>query len=72
MDSARGMVQFSTGLAGDGPTTTPSVAVTHPLSQYRSGGNGFLKLTLGDGAYTWEFVNSRFSLIEDRGSGTCH
>ena len=72
LDSARGIVQFSSGLAGNGPTSTPSVAVTHPLSQYRSGGNGFLKLVLGDGAYSWEFVNSRFSHVIDSGSGTCH
>lgn len=72
LDSARGIVQFSTGLAGDGPTTTPSVTITHPLSHSRSGGNGFLKLTLGEGAYTWEFVNTRWSSIEDQGSGTCH
>jgi hypothetical protein len=71
-DPARGIRQFSTGLAGDGPTTTPPASNTHPLSEYRSGGNGFLKLTLGNGSYSWAFLNTRYSHIEDRGNGTCH
>ena len=72
LDSAYGMRQFSTGLGGDGPLSTPSVAVTHPLSEYRSGGNGVLKLTLGNGEYSWEFLNTSWSSIQDRGNGSCH
>ena len=71
-DSVYGIRQFTNGLAGDGPTTTPSVSNRHPLSEYRSGGNGFLKLTLGDGEYRWEFENTRWSNIDDRGIGKCH
>lgn len=71
-DSARGIMQFSTGLGGDGPLQTPAVATRHPLSQYRSGGNGVLKLTLGDGVYTWQFLNTTNSNVQDWGSGTCH
>jgi len=71
-DSARGIRQITSGLAGDGPLTTPTFAMTHPLSLYRSGGNGFLKVTLGEGVYSWEFVNTQWSHVEDRGTGTCH
>lgn len=71
-DSARGIRQITSGLGGDGPIVADSALVKHPLSEYRSGGDGFVKLVLGDGAYTWQFVNSRYSHIIDQGSGTCH
>ena len=71
-DPARGIRQITSGLAGDGPIVADSALVRHPLSEYRSGGNGVLKLVLGDGAYTWEFLNTRYSHIRDSGSGTCH
>jgi len=71
-DSVRGIRQISTGLGGDGPLATPAVTFRHPLSLYRSGGNGFLKMTLGDGVYTWEFLNASGSNVTDWGSGTCH
>jgi hypothetical protein len=71
-DSARGIRQFSSGLIGDGPLTTPEVLITHPLSEYRSGGNGILRLQLGDGQYTWQFLNTQHSRIRDQGVGRCH
>jgi hypothetical protein len=72
-DSVRGIRQITSGLGGDGPTTFDQpAAVRHPLSEYRAGGNGVLKLVLGDGAYSWEFLNTKYSHITDRGSGTCH
>jgi hypothetical protein len=71
-DASYGIRQFTSGLAGDGPTTAGAVSNTHPLSEYRRGGNGFLKLTLGDGEYRWEFVNTKYSHIDDRGVGKCH
>jgi hypothetical protein len=71
-DSARGIRQITSGLAGDGPITAPAALIKHPLSEYRSGGNGFLKLVLGDGAYTWEFLNTKYSHIQDSGTGYCH
>jgi hypothetical protein len=71
-DSVRGIRQITSGLGGDGPLTTPSATVVHPLSQYRSGGNGVLKLQLGQGTYTWQFLNTQYSSISDSGSGTCH
>lgn len=71
-DSARGIRQFTTGLIGAGPLNTPDVTITHPLSEYRRGGNGVLKLTLGDGEYTWQFLNTPHSRVRDQGVGTCH
>jgi hypothetical protein len=71
-DSARGIRQFSTGLGGDGPLATPRVNTRHELSRYRSGGNGVLKLILGEGQYTWHFLNTQFSTVQDWGTGTCH
>lgn len=72
-DSVRGIRQITAGLGGDGPNTFDQpAAVRHPLSVYRAGGNGVLKLVLGDGAYTWEFLNTKYSHISDRGYGTCH
>jgi hypothetical protein len=71
-DSVRGIRQFSTGLGGDGPLATPQVATRHPLSQYRSAGNGALKLILGEGQYTWIFLNTQYSNVTDWGTGTCH
>jgi hypothetical protein len=71
-DSARGIRQITSGLAGDGPITAAAPVIKHPLSEYRSGGSGFLKLVLGDGAYTWEFLNGKYSHIQDSGTGRCH
>lgn len=71
-DSVRGIRQITTGLGGDGPMQTPWVTVRHPLSVYRSGGNGVLKMTLGEGEYTWQFVNAAGSNVQDWGRGTCH
>lgn len=71
-DSVRGIRQITTGLGGDGSLTTPQVKFRHPLSVYRSGGVGVLKMTLGDGVYTWQFMNGSGSNVQDWGSGSCH
>ena len=71
-DPARGIRQITTGLGGDGPIHADSAVIRHPLSEYRSGGNGVLKLVLGDSAYTWQFLNTKYSHIEDSGTGFCH
>jgi hypothetical protein len=71
-DSVRGIRQFTSGLAGDGPLVADSAVTRLPTSEYRSGGNGVLKLVLGDGAYTWEFLNTKYSHIQDSGTGYCH
>jgi hypothetical protein len=71
-DSARGIRQITTGLGGDGPVRADSAVIRHPLSEYRSGGNGVLKLVLGDSTYSWEFLNTKYSSIHDSGIGACH
>ena len=71
-DSARGIRQITTGLGGDGPVHADSAVIRHPLSEYRSGGNGVLKIVLGDGVYSWEFLNTKYSHIQDSGRGSCH
>ena len=72
-DPVRGIRQITSGLAGDGPTTFDQpAAVRLAYSEYRAGGNGVLKLVLGDGEYSWQFLNTRYSHIQDSGTGTCH
>lgn len=71
-DSVRGIRQISSGLIGNGPLTTRPEVIVHPLSEYRSGGNGILQLQLGDGRYTWKFLNTRHSNVRDQGVGRCH
>ena len=71
-DPVRGIRQITSGLGGDGPIQADAAVVRLPTSEYRSGGNGVLKLVLGDGAYTWEFLNTKYSHITDHGTGTCH
>ncbi|HET9387894.1 MAG TPA: hypothetical protein VFO67_22365 [Gemmatimonadales bacterium] len=72
-DPVRGIRQITSGLGGDGPTGFDQpAAVRNPLSEYRAGGNGVLKLVLGSGEYSWEFVNTKYSHIQDQGRGVCH
>lgn len=71
-DSVRGIRQLTSGLGGDGPTVAAPAAVQLPSSKYRSGGNGVLKLVLGKGEYSWEFLNTKYSHVQDSGRGVCH
>lgn len=71
-DPVNGIRQITSGLGGDGPIRADSALIRHPLSEYRSGGNGVVKLVLGSGEYSWEFINTKYSQIQDRGRGTCH
>jgi hypothetical protein len=72
-DPVRGLRQITSGLGGDGPTPFDQpAAVRLPYSMYRAGGNGVLKLVLGDGVYSWEFLNTKYSHIQDSGRGKCH
>ena len=71
-DSIRGIRQITSGLGGDGPMHADSAMVRLPTSEYRSGGNGVLKLVLGDGVYSWEFLNTNGSTVHDSGRGKCH
>jgi|GEM_PF-2520292 len=71
-DSVRGIRQITSGLGGDGPLNADSALVRLPTSEYRSGGNGVLKVVLGNGEYSWEFLNTKYSHVQDKGSGVCH
>ncbi|MCY1083579.1 hypothetical protein [Archangium lansingense] len=45
---------------------------TLPNSEVRKAGTfGLMKLTLEDGAYTWEFLPVEGGVL-DQGRGTCH
>ncbi|HTI06827.1 MAG TPA: hypothetical protein VL549_16110 [Gemmatimonadales bacterium] len=72
VDPVRGIRQLTSGLGGDGPLVADTAVIRLAASKYRSGGNGVLKLVLGNGEYTWEFLNTRYSHIQDSGRGTCH
>jgi hypothetical protein len=71
-DPVRGIVQITSGLGGDGPIHADSAVIRLPVSMYRSGGNGVVKLVLGNGEYSWEFINTKYSQVQDRGRGSCH
>jgi len=69
LDSAQGIREFvvGTGGAGSYPFGTPL-----PNSEVRSRDHGVLKLTLSEGAYSWQFVPVAGATLSDSGSGTCH
>ena len=70
-DSTNGIRQFIVGTGGEGldsPNTlfAPNSAVN--ISQ----AFGVLKLTLGDGSYSWQFIPAAGSTGTDSGTGSCH
>jgi len=69
-DPARGIRQFVAGTGGAGlyVFATP-IANTEAYSVETY---GVLKLTLGPGSYSWEFVPIAGKTYTDSGSGTCH
>jgi hypothetical protein len=68
-DSDRGVRQFVVGTGGKSLEKFVTVRVG---SEARSKTFGALKLTLGDGAYDWEFLPEAGKTFRDSGSGTCH
>ena len=69
-DLARGIREFIVGTGGRSRLSFHTVA---PNSERRdNGNNGVLKLTLGDGAYGWEFVQVRSGAVLDWGQMSCH
>lgn len=69
-DPARGIREFVVGTGGKNhrPFEAP-----HANSEVRNADTyGVLKLTLGDGRYTWEFVAVDGGTFRDEGSGSCH
>src|SRR5437763_1486644 len=71
VDSVGGIRQFIVGTGGEG-LDSPNTLIA-PNSEVRiSGVYGVLKLTLGDGAYSWQFVPVAGQTASDAGSGACY
>jgi hypothetical protein len=69
-DAARGLRQF---IVGTGGRSHNSLGSAIPNSQVRNNTTfGVLKLTLGSGTYSWQFVPVAGKTFTDKGSGTCH
>ena len=69
-DTLFGIRQFNVGTGGES-IALPTVAI-HPSSEVRSATYGVLKLVLGPGTYTWEFVPVPGSSFSEQGIGLCH
>ena len=69
-DPARGIRQFVAGMGGAGLYRfSAPIANTEA---YNTDTHGVLKLTLGPGTYSWEFVPVAGKTYTDSGSGACH
>ena len=68
-DDANGIRQFIVGTGG-ASTYTPDTLTVNTVTVAPS--RGVLKLTLGPGTYSWEFVWAKGQTYTDSGSGTCH
>jgi hypothetical protein len=72
LDTAHGIRHFTVGTGGGLSGSFPAGSVK-PNSEARIAGVfGVLKLTLGQGSYTWEFVPVEGATATDSGSGVCH
>jgi hypothetical protein len=69
-DLQRGIREFVAGTGGTGHTSFGSPIAN--TEAYNVDTFGVLKLTLGPGAYTWEFIPVAGQTYRDAGSGTCH
>ncbi len=69
-DAAAGVRQFVVGTGGVGLRAGFSPVATSEVRQASS--HGVLQLTLGSGAYEWEFIPIAGQTFTDRGSGSCH
>ena len=69
-DVARGIRQFTVGTGG---RSFYSIGTIQPNSEIRNNATyGVLKLTLGTGNYSWQFVPVAGMTFTDTGSGNCH
>jgi acid phosphatase type 7 len=68
-DDATGIRQFIVGTGGE---SVGASAVIAPNSEVLAAARGVLKLTLGAGTYSWQFIPSSGYTFTDYGSGTCH
>jgi hypothetical protein len=70
LDLARGVRQFVVGTGGH---TLNELGPPVPNSEYRQNTSwGVLRLTLGEGSYSWRFVPVGGGAPLDAGSGSCH
>ena len=68
-DGASGVRYF---VAGTGGAELYDFATAQPNSEVRYKGYGVLKLTLGAGRYTWQFLPVQGSSFTESGTGECH
>jgi hypothetical protein len=69
--AANGIRYFISGLGG--ASRYPLAATPHPASEVRyNADDGVLKLTLGPGTYSWEFLTVDDESFTDTGTGACH
>jgi hypothetical protein len=69
-DPLKGIREFVVGTGGAG---TRSMGATQPNSEVRNGSTlGVLKLTLGSGSYSWNFIPVAGKTFTDSGSDVCH
>jgi hypothetical protein len=66
--AADGIREFVVGTGGRNLVGLPNV---QPTSEKRVKAFGVLKLSLQDGAYSWEFVDET-STVRDSGSASCN
>ena len=70
-DPVNGIRQFTVGTGGAG--TQGFSTTIRPNSEVRNSGTyGVLKLTLGAGAYSWQFIPVAGQTFSDGGSEACH
>ncbi|HKQ58858.1 MAG TPA: metallophosphoesterase [Candidatus Eisenbacteria bacterium] len=69
-DPARGIRQFVAGMGGAGHYNFSSPIAN--TEAYNNDTYGVLKLTLGPGTYSWQFIPVAGGTYTDSGSGTCH
>ena len=69
-DPVRGIREFIVGTGGESSVTPTSSLGAN--SEVRGATFGVLKLELGPGSYTWEFIPITGQTFTDSGTGTCH
>ncbi len=69
-DPAKGIREFVAGMGGQSHYNFSSPIAN--TEAYNTDTYGVLKLTLGPGTYSWEFIPVAGKTYTDSGSGTCH
>ncbi len=70
-DAANGLREIIVGTGGAGLDAPNTLIIPNSEVQI-SGVYGVLKLTLGDGSYSWQFIPVAGQTGTDSGSGSCH